>query len=232
MEGAAAAAGGSAAASFDTSNFFVLEAAAAAGPVYSPAISPAENPPPKPGTSVTLTNTPAPGTKTVVARSKVDRGGGARTGAKFEVSAKCGISKTDAHGTTSYHCMCVAFPALPQARGAPFPEAPTPIPPAKLTVPVHACREPGCNKVFEVHSALHTHNGWHRRKEKQTDGTYDSQPHPNKVRHDTGDPQKPYRLTPLGRPAGPAAHDRRRRAGDHRGCVPVRGPRVHEALRE
>ena len=45
----------------------------------------------------------------------------------------------------------------------------------------YRCRYPGCNRVFKLPAALHTHTGWHKRKENISDGVYDRVAHHTKV---------------------------------------------------
>ena len=46
---------------------------------------------------------------------------------------------------------------------------------------VVGCRHAGCSRIFKVPGALHTHTGWHRRKERIDAGEYDLQDHHLKV---------------------------------------------------
>ena len=51
----------------------------------------------------------------------------------------------------------------------------------KFTKYVCLCRYPGCSRVFKLPGALHTHTGWHKRKENLDAGLYDLVEHHLKV---------------------------------------------------
>ena len=50
-----------------------------------------------------------------------------------------------------------------------------------------ARRFPGCERQFANASALHTHQGWHRRKQRMKDGVYDKLGHRSKELHSVVD---------------------------------------------
>ena len=58
-----------------------------------------------------------------------------------------------------------------------------------LTPPCRACaRYPGCSRMFKLPGALHTHTGWHKRKENIDAGLYDGLGHHLKVRRQSSSP--------------------------------------------
>lgn len=67
-------------------------------------------------------------------------------------------------------------------------------------------RYPGCSRVFNLPGALHTHTGWHKRKENISAGVYDRLGHHLKVRATHRSDRTRYRRALIG---VLAAHNRR-----------------------
>ena len=54
----------------------------------------------------------------------------------------------------------------------------------------YACTHPGCVRVFNSLGALHTHMGWHKRKELIAKGAYERTEHHLKVRYAPTNPSQ------------------------------------------
>ena len=118
----------------------------------------------------------------------------------------------------------------------------------RLTI-LGAChRYPGCTRVFTMPGALHTHTGWHKRKENISAGVYDRLGHHLKVRirHictrvlTSTTPRVPLQHAcvhhhsshecPLAVLTGDPQHGGRARAGHGPRGVSVRLPRVRQVV--